>query len=225
MPELLRVVERAERVDAGTVRECWKAPGAQAGGEHQVLEAHDIAVGRDPAPLQIELVHRAPGSQLDAALVPEALRAQPERGAIARAGQDVLGQRRPLVRGVWLLAQQDDASRVSRGAQRLGATGAGEAGAHDHDISALGGHRISTSDSTTTVIAPIGHWRCGLACPLRIACDVRRGCETVVADREVGRVDIGAGAVAVADRAVDDDAVTHCKLLLMCVGVGTIGSC
>ena len=55
-----------------------------------------------------------------------------KRRLVARAGEELLRERRPLVRRDGLLADEQDAPVEPFGAERLGGAGAGEAGAHDH---------------------------------------------------------------------------------------------
>src|SRR5581483_4156423 len=100
-------------------------------------------------PLETPRPHARAEHELDRLLVPESLRAQ--RDILPIAGEQLLGERGPLVRRVLLVADEQHAAVEASCAERLRAARAGEAGARDEDRA---GHAAATS---STVIAPIGH--------------------------------------------------------------------
>ena len=203
LAEGLRVDDGAQRVHAGRRRE--REPSRpRAGREHERVPVELLAGrGRRRAGRPRRRRRLVAETQVDLPLGPVGRGAQQELVLRLRAGEELLRERRPLVRRQQLVADDDEAAVVALGAKRLGAARAGETRS-DHENRA-GDHQAAFSSKT--VIAAIGH---AAAASSTAGSDVepaRDGGEPVLADLDhVGR-ELGARAEAAAQRAVDLDPV------------------
>src|SRR5581483_4526730 len=145
-PQRVGVVERPQVVDTVGPLE---TPRPHARREHERVPLHEGVADAGRAAPRVDLLDAAAEHELDRLLVPESLRAQ--RDILPIAGEQLLGERGPLVRRVLLVADEQHAAVEASCAERLRAARAGEAGARDEDRA---GHAAATS---STVIAPIGH--------------------------------------------------------------------
>ena len=131
----VRVLDRAQEEHAVEVAAGHgKAPRLAAGGEQQTAVVEPLAArqddGRRAASIDCTTLEVA---QLDVVRgVPALVLLQPG-GLLALAAQEVLAERRPLVRTVRLGADEDDAPVEALLAEGLGRLAAGHAGADDDE--------------------------------------------------------------------------------------------
>ena len=132
------LVDRAQDVDTLDVRERRNALGHQACCDHQLVVAELAAVGqRDRLRGDVDGPCPLTEQHGDVVLVVE-LRGL-ERDVIGLTAQDFLGQRRPVVRQVVLVAEDGDRAGVLRPAQLLSGARRGQPAPDDHD-SPTGAH-------------------------------------------------------------------------------------
>ena len=118
--QLLGVVDVAQVEDAVEVgARDGQPPRPRPDGEREPVEGQ-LAAGRRPRRAgpavggQLDVDDPLPADQLDAGVGVEGGGAEGERLMPGRAGQELLGQRGPLVRGIGLRADQGDRQRCSR---------------------------------------------------------------------------------------------------------------
>ncbi len=135
LAQRLRVGERAQRDHAVEGRAGDRqAPRLGARGQQQPVVAQPVAVVElDLARAEVERDGGAPEPQLELLLGVEALAAQEDPRAGGLAAQEVLGERRALVRALGLGADEHDAAVEALLAQRRGGGVAGEARADDDE--------------------------------------------------------------------------------------------
>src|SRR6185436_14499646 len=147
-----RVVERAEDVDAAASERC-RPPGPGSGRENERIPHHVAARrAREPA-RRVDPLHPDSELEVDLELGPGGRSLQKE--FLAGAREELLREGGPLVRLVWLLADECDRSFEPLRAKRLRAAAAREAGPDDDDTPA---HQAACLPrSSYTAIAPMGH--------------------------------------------------------------------
>jgi hypothetical protein len=127
-----RVVEGADDVPPLQRRVQRQPAGPDAGRHHQPVVAKRAAVTeRQDVPGQIDAgdhLAQPPADVTDGSLVPER-----EHRMVDAAGQALLRQRRPVVRQVYLVADDDDLAREAGGAQLFGRPQPAQTGAGHHD--------------------------------------------------------------------------------------------
>ena len=147
-----RVGRRPQDVHTGRCGE-RQEPRRRSGRQHERVPTQLFAVscGRR-ARVRVDGRDPAAEPQLDPLVTPERVPAELEVVELALTCEEVLRQGGTLVGRHRLVADQHEVALVPLGAERLGAAGAGETGAHDEDR-ARGGHAASAS---VTMIAAIG---------------------------------------------------------------------
>ena len=128
-----RVVEGADRVPPGQLAAQVEPARAHAGGHDQAVPRDGLPVGEGQrVRVQVDALDAGPEPPLDVL----GGRALPERQPVAlhRAAEQLLRERRPVVRRVLLVAEHDDPAGVPGGAQPLAHAQAGQARSDDGDV-------------------------------------------------------------------------------------------
>ena len=126
----LRVVERPEHVDAASAEGC-RPPGPGSGREYERIP-HEVAASRAREPaLRVDPLHPDPELEVDLELGPGGRSLEKE--FLAGAREELLRERRPFVRLVWLFADQCDRSVEPLRAECLRTVTARQPGADDDD--------------------------------------------------------------------------------------------
>ena len=118
--------------------------GTPAGGEqHRVGGDRCLPVEFDATRRRVDPHDGGSGHDLDVVAVQPLLRQEQQRLAVLAAGEELLRQRRTLVGGVWLVADQHDPPVESSAAQVAGGDGGGLARSDRHEGPA--GHEWASS--------------------------------------------------------------------------------
>ena len=203
------VGQRAQVMDVRRLREPRDAPRPRPGREHEVPPANARPPDAGPPPDGVHLVHPGAEAQLHVPLGPEGGRAQHQGVGVAGPGEELLGQRRPFVGRVRLIAGHEDPPRVASGPQRLRAAPAREARAHHEDVRCVHAQTTVSPSSPITRIAPIGQARAAATAASAVGPVDQDDGDAVVPHREGLGVQVDAGAEAAAGVAIEDDAVGH----------------
>ncbi len=127
------VVEGAQREHAGHRLGAGQRAGARPGGDDEAVVVELLAVvERQRAAAQVERRGTSTEAPLDREHLVDGGR-QHDAVGLPLTGEDLLRQRRPVVGGVGLVADHDDAARVALVAERLGRLHAGDGRAGDDD--------------------------------------------------------------------------------------------
>ena len=126
------LVERAQHPDALQIRERRNGPRHQSGRDDQLVVGELAAVGqRHRLCGGVHRAHAVAEPHGDVVLLVE-LRGL-ERDVVGLGAQHFLGQRRPIVGQMVLVADDRDGTAVLRPAQLFGGSGGGQAASDDHD--------------------------------------------------------------------------------------------
>ena len=128
------IVDAAQVADAAEVGAGHgEAARLGAGGQHGAVERERLTTGElEPARASVDRGDVS-GHELDVVVVVEAVGVDPGRVRLGLAPQDRLRQRRPLVRSVHLVADEDHATPIAGVPCGLGCLRAGQAGADDDE--------------------------------------------------------------------------------------------
>ena len=136
------VVHRSQDRDVAPAGEGAEAPRACARGDQQSVVAQLGAVGQDERVLgHAQACGAHAEQQLDVVGHVPVGRPQGQRRLVARAGEQLLGQRRAIVGRVRFGAHHADRAGVPLAPQRLGAALRGEATAGEDDVLGSGAGR------------------------------------------------------------------------------------
>ena len=147
------VPERPQHRDAGDV-EARQPSRASPGGEDEG-GPFELPPGHERhATSQVEALDGVPEPEVDAAVAPRAGGPQEQLAATATPGKEFFAEGGALVRGEAFGSDHGDRAPETTGAQRLGASCAGEAGTDDDDAAHAACLPVWPS---STVMAPMGH--------------------------------------------------------------------
>jgi hypothetical protein len=155
------VVESTQVADAGQVGAGdGQSPGRGADGERQAVEAQLLPRGglgdAGAGPLHGHALDLLTADEIDAGVAVEGRRPEGQGLGSGGSGEELLGQRRALVRGVGLLADEGDRSGVAAVAEGHGQLEAGLAGADDEDAGAHHARAHTASPVLCGIASPRG---------------------------------------------------------------------